>query len=111
MASGEKGQPTAETADNVVALRPYTRGKSHPFEIVEIFPFNLQAQQELWIALAGPWRSAAEKPWRGRAPWRLVAKYPLSDVGAAARFARELADELGVRIVDLAGVMTSDTTL
>lgn len=111
MASDDKSQSGPETADNVVAIRPHTRGKRHPFEIVEIFPFDLQPQQELWIALAGPWRSAAEKPWRGRAPWRLVAKYPLSEISDAARFARELADELGVRIVDLAGAIRSDASL
>lgn len=101
MASGEKSQPTAETADNVVALRPYTRGKSHPFEIVEIFPYNLSHPRELWIAVAGPWRSTAEKPWRGREPWRLVAKFPLTDDEGAICKARELAEELGVPIVDL----------
>ncbi|TSB03973.1 hypothetical protein [Sphingorhabdus contaminans] len=92
----------SDEKSNIVPFRPFRKGKSHSFEIVEILRYTMTEPPELWVAVAGPWGG------KGREPWQLVSKFPHTEIEATIAKAQLLASELDVRIVDLAGVMPSE---
>ena len=87
---------------NVVLFRPFRRGHPHPFEIVETFRFD----RTILVAVAGPWTAS---PLEGgqRKPWQKIAMYPIEDASFAAARAEMLAEQMGIPVVDLAGITAS----
>lgn len=95
----------AEPVSNVVHLRPMAKGKPNSYEVVEVMRYTMTTPEELWVSLGGPYIAPPGSNPGGRKPWHHVATFSASDVDAAVGFARELAADFNIRIVDLAGVL------
>ena len=92
---------------NVIPLRPSQPFSQdpHPFEVVEIIHWYGLGFNEFWVAAAGPWSEPPDFYRGGRNPWERKAVFPKHEPQHAAYYARELAAQLGVEIMDFAGVM------
>lgn len=92
---------TSRAVSNVIAFRRQPKHGDHPFEVVEISYLAIAIPQLFEITLAGPHHPV----FGGRWPRRRQARFPADQANAAVDFARSLAAEHGVSIVDLAGVL------